>query len=58
MTFSHWATDKTFEVSKWDWEEDTKPFCLQPKYPADEIGKLTDKELEISKIMVDEWAKL
>ena len=57
MPMTHWATDLHFEDVTWDWENETRPFCLKPKDPKTETGALTPKELVIAKDIVDIWNK-
>ncbi|RKO85621.1 hypothetical protein BDK51DRAFT_32268, partial [Blyttiomyces helicus] len=55
LNFTHWATDRTFEGIKWDWERHDRPFCLAPRDPDADIGVLSDGDRALVGGYVREW---
>ncbi|KAJ3385833.1 hypothetical protein HDU84_002015, partial [Entophlyctis sp. JEL0112] len=44
MHFEYAAFDTDGDNIEWEWETETSPFCLKPRYPEREIVALTDTE--------------
>ena len=55
MKMTHWAVDFHYTGVKWDIQTNDHPFCLKPADTSVEIGMLTQSELEITKMIEDEW---
>ncbi|KAJ3317358.1 hypothetical protein HDU76_001219 [Blyttiomyces sp. JEL0837] len=49
MEFEWWATDLSAKNITWDWETETKPFCLIPTEPAKEVQRLTYEERRLTR---------
>ncbi|KAI8910747.1 mannosyltransferase putative-domain-containing protein [Entophlyctis helioformis] len=55
MNLTHWAVDRTFRGTTWEWETDDMPFCLTPEQPGRDIGKLTADERDVADMMLRVW---
>jgi hypothetical protein len=55
MNLTHWAIDTVFHDVKWDPDSVDAPRCLHPVNPIVEVGKLTDKEIDIYRTSVEDY---